>query len=108
MVPAFDFADRLRKARRLAGMTMKQLADALGVAEPTISAWETGRNTPGSKMRVTCMAVQMVTGVSATWLETGQAPHEGGPDGLSVVAGRGFEPLTSGLQARKFPFRAVA
>lgn len=34
---------RIREARREAGMTQKELATAIGVTEPAISHYETGR-----------------------------------------------------------------
>ena len=34
---------RIREARREAGMTQKELAAAIGVTEPAISHYETGR-----------------------------------------------------------------
>ena len=39
---AFD----IEAARRAKGMTQKQLADAIGVDQPTISRWESGRISP--------------------------------------------------------------
>jgi transcriptional regulator with XRE-family HTH domain len=38
--------DRLRTARRSAGLTQKQLADDLGVESVTVSRWERGVTTP--------------------------------------------------------------
>ena len=38
--------DRLRTARRSAGLTQKQLAEALGVESITVSRWERGVTTP--------------------------------------------------------------
>jgi transcriptional regulator with XRE-family HTH domain len=37
----FTRADRLRKAREVAGLTQAQMADALGVDKKTIGRWET-------------------------------------------------------------------
>lgn len=39
-------AGRLRTARRSAGLTQKQLAEALGVESITVSRWERGVTTP--------------------------------------------------------------
>lgn len=38
--------ERIKKARKNAGMTQKELADALGVDESYISQYETGRRSP--------------------------------------------------------------
>ena len=41
-----NFADQLAAARKAAGMTQEQLADAVHVARNTISSWEHGRTQP--------------------------------------------------------------
>ena len=41
-----NFADQLTAARKAAGMTQEQLADAVHVARNTISSWERGRTQP--------------------------------------------------------------
>ncbi len=41
-----NFADQLIAARKAAGMTQEQLADAVHVARNTISSWEHGRTQP--------------------------------------------------------------
>ena len=41
-----SFADQLTAARKAAGMTQEQLADAVHVARNTISSWERGRTQP--------------------------------------------------------------
>jgi len=40
------FAERLRSARQAMGLTQEQLGFALGVTKSSVSAWETGRETP--------------------------------------------------------------
>lgn len=39
--------------RKAAGLTQKQLADALGVTRSTVAMWETGENAPKTKMLLT-------------------------------------------------------
>lgn len=47
VVPAWTFADRVRKARRsLPGMSQAKMAAALGVGEKAYAAWESGVNKP--------------------------------------------------------------
>lgn len=41
-----SFADQLTSARKAAGMTQEQLADAVHVARNTVSSWERGRTQP--------------------------------------------------------------
>jgi DNA-binding XRE family transcriptional regulator len=38
-----DVSDRLREARKLAGMRQQDLADALGVSDTTVIMWENPR-----------------------------------------------------------------
>jgi len=38
--------DRLQKARHKAGLTLQQVADALGLTRGAVGAWEQGRNVP--------------------------------------------------------------
>ena len=46
-------------ARRKLGMTQAQLADRLGVSQPCVSQWETGRRTPSAPIldRIARLAV---------------------------------------------------
>ena len=42
----WDWADRIRKVRRVAGLTQADMARVAGVRAATWSAWESGRNIP--------------------------------------------------------------
>ncbi|MDD3799204.1 MAG: helix-turn-helix transcriptional regulator [Novosphingobium sp.] len=44
--PGESFASRLQRLRKARGLTLAQLADALGVSKPTVWAWEQGRARP--------------------------------------------------------------
>ena len=44
------FGDRIRNARKAAGLTQRQLADSLGVSNTSISNWEKGLSRPGADM----------------------------------------------------------
>jgi repressor LexA len=41
-----SFPDRFKRARKLSGLTLKQLAPRVGVSFQTIQRWETGERTP--------------------------------------------------------------
>ncbi|MBO0770838.1 MAG: helix-turn-helix domain-containing protein [Actinobacteria bacterium] len=43
-------ADRIKTARRLAGLTQRELAARSGVAQPNIAAYENGQRTPSEAM----------------------------------------------------------
>lgn len=44
------FGDRLREARKAAGMTQERLGFELGVSKSSVSAWENGHETPAFKL----------------------------------------------------------
>lgn len=46
MTHASDFGGRLRKLRKRTGMNQTELAEALGVAQTTVSAWERSDDAP--------------------------------------------------------------
>jgi transcriptional regulator with XRE-family HTH domain len=80
MVQTLDFTlgDRLRKSREHAGLTVRSMAEVLGVSTGTISSWENDRNQrPPSK--AVLMAWSQVTGVALEWLTAGkpEAPMRG-------------------------------
>lgn len=45
-----QFSDRLREARRSAGITQEQLGFALDITKSSVSAWENGREMPSFKL----------------------------------------------------------
>ena len=45
-VPDAGFAARLQRLRKARGLTLAQVAGALGVSKPTVWAWEQGRSRP--------------------------------------------------------------
>ncbi len=70
VVPQWTISDRLRKARENAGFDQGELARRMDVSRRTVSTYETG-NAP---KRLVLRAWALATGVSLTWIETGQAP----------------------------------
>lgn len=75
VVPEFDLGDRLGKALRVAHISNQDMADYLGVSRNTVSNYINGRGEP---KRATLLLWALRTGVSLTWLQTGQA---GGGEG---------------------------
>lgn len=45
-VPSFTLGDRLRKSRKLAGLTQSDIATGVGYSRATIAAWERNRGAP--------------------------------------------------------------
>lgn len=60
--------DRLKKARKYAGMTQVELAKAIDAKQGAISDLENGRNNSSTKL----VQMAICTGVSAEWLSTGK------------------------------------
>ncbi len=75
-VPEWTFGDRLRKARRLTGMTQRDFATAIGEDSRAYSQWEADNNRPRHLVEV-CQAVERITGVSASWLLGLDVPRPG-------------------------------
>lgn len=97
-IPTWTRADRLRKAREVAGLDQTALGQHIGVSRGTVSNAERGTVEP---RRSVIMAWAMATGVPLTWIETGEAPSPGG-DGASIDARpEGFEPPTFWLGASR-------
>ena len=94
-IPRFTVADRARKAREHAGLEQGELAERMGVSRATISNLE--RGLVQKPRRIVLNAWAMATGVDRLWLETGKAPAEPGPEGLSYTT-RDSNPEPAGLE----------
>jgi prephenate dehydratase len=62
-------ADRIKQVRQTAGLTQAELADALGVSQPTVNRWETGETEPA---RTTLEQLAEATGAAPEWLAFGR------------------------------------
>lgn len=71
IVPPVLEQHRLQIARELTGLDRQDFAAELGVSRNTVSSTENGRTKPS---RLLLKAWALRTGVSLTWLETGEAP----------------------------------
>jgi transcriptional regulator with XRE-family HTH domain len=96
IIPEFTQGDRLRKARQLTGLTAREFADLIGVSAKTVNNAEGDSH---AVRRITMNAWALATGVSRTWLETGQAPAVEPEPGHSVRH-QGLEPRTRWLTTR--------
>lgn len=67
-VPVFDLADRLRKALRESGMTVRQMAAYLDVTESSVSRWINGKSKPTTS---TLRDWSRKTNISYDWLVNG-------------------------------------
>lgn len=65
---SMEFKDRLIKARKAAKRTQKQVAEAVGISQPTYSDMETGNSASSSYI----VEIAMYLDVSAQWLRSGE------------------------------------
>jgi transcriptional regulator with XRE-family HTH domain len=105
-VPVWTIGDRLRKARTSAGLSTKDLADALGVHSATVSRFEADGAVP-RRGYVTLWALRC--GVSVEWLREGVEPDDGPDDGPDDSGGVSARLLTKWYPAsRMVPVAALA
>ena len=75
--PTWTFGDRVRKARRSAGLSQAKLAEAVGASSATsVNNWENGTSHP-RHMIETAEAIARVTGVPVEWLLLGRQEPAG-------------------------------
>lgn len=60
--------ERIKQARRAAGLTQQAFADAIGASQSAVGNWESGINSPN---RGRMLRIAEVLRVSITWLEWG-------------------------------------
>lgn len=63
-----ELKDRIKQARKLAKLTQKELADKIGITQPSLSELETGKSLSTSYIA----SIARACGVDPFWLETGQ------------------------------------
>lgn len=98
------FGERLREARKEAGLTQKELAAKTGIAQPTIS--EAERGDYGKSAYVAGLA--NACGVNALWLAEGRGPKRPsgkGPYGEAVTPAEEASNVEDGprLSGRRYP-----
>ena len=67
-----DLSNRIRQAVEKSGKTQRQIADAIGITDVSMSRYVNGERTP----RATIMPkLAEACGVSVEWLQTGKEPY---------------------------------
>lgn len=84
ITPTWTFADRLRKVRRLLGLTQNAFAEQLGENRSAYIAWESDLNLPRDLVAV-ARKVEAASGVPASWM-LGLDDGNPGP-GIPVAGG---------------------
>lgn len=65
-----EFAQRIRLARRHAGLSQAELAERLGIKRSAVSHWESALSKSPTSARLQNVAIE--TGVAFEWLATGR------------------------------------
>ncbi|MFJ2981225.1 MULTISPECIES: XRE family transcriptional regulator [unclassified Pseudomonas] len=65
-----NLSERIKQARKHAGLTQRELADQVGIAQTAISQLESGKTQRSSYL----MAIAKTCGVSSAWLAEGWGP----------------------------------
>lgn len=102
-----ESAQRIKLARRRAGLSQAQLADKVGVRRSAVSHWE---STEGKNPSVTHLrAIATVTQVQFEWLATGRgAMHVSAEQALDAVAAAEAMVIEDGVEMRLIgSFRAL-
>src|SRR2546423_914290 len=96
IVPEWDFADRLRKARLIHAhrsgrrITQAEFAAMLNVPAPRYTQWESGNNLPDELVGV-ANAIEDITAIPAEWMLLGRY------DGQALKVSRELEIPGQGL-----------
>lgn len=88
-----DLKQRFKAARKHAGLTQKELAERLNIAQASISEIETGKTASTSY----CARAAAICGVSPLWLEAGEGEMLSGQSGEAVL--EPVLPITSAWRA---------
>lgn len=83
-IPAWTLADRLRKAREVAGLDQNELAQVLEISRNSVGNAESGKVHP---RKITLSQWALRTGVPLEWLLSGKEGSQP-DDGLSNATGR--------------------
>lgn len=76
-LPVWTFADKIRKARTIAGLTQDQFAAHIELTPSTVAAYETGRSTPRfNDAQKLAKKLGVLTGIPYGWFLHDDDPNE--------------------------------
>lgn len=93
--PSKAFASQLRSLREARGLSVRALADSVGVSKVTIWKWERGDNEPRARM-----ATALARALDVSPVQLGLATSAGTGEGLDDAAGAGFSAERGSLETR--------
>jgi transcriptional regulator with XRE-family HTH domain len=73
VIPVWSLGDRLRKIRRLSGLSQAEIAERLQTNQKTYAAWELDASAPRNLVAV-AKRVEAFSGVPWTWILDGEPP----------------------------------
>lgn len=92
-----ELKDRIAEAMAASGLKAHELAERVGVSEPAVSHWLSGR-TKSLKAKM-AQAVARTTGVRVDWLISGRGPKTEAMENISPAKSQGRVPVISWIQA---------
>lgn len=93
---AWTFGDRLRKIRRVVGISQAELAETVQQGRKSLAAWEAGINEPRNPVAI-AKRIELAYGIPAVWT-LGLDAKTPGPSGPGVRGG------LPGLDSNQQPF----
>jgi transcriptional regulator with XRE-family HTH domain len=107
-IPAWTFADKIRKARSVSGLEQREFAQRVELTASTVAAYETGRSTPRFRdVAPLSKRIQLLTGIDYRWfldIEASMVTGQVGPGRLELPTST----VEYGKLATVTPIRAVA
>ena len=93
IIPEWSLGDRLRKVRRLAGLSQTEFAEKLGGNQKTYAAWELDTQLPRNTVAI-AKRIEALTGVPTAWVLGIDSPELGHGVVTRVETGE-YRPATS-------------
>ena len=100
-IPAWTFADRIRKARAVTGLGQKEFAEQIGAKASAYAQWEADNNRPRDIVTI-AKSIEMLTRIPAAWI---LGIDQASPNNVPPT---GVEPATYGTNVRRLTPRVPA
>ena len=75
VVPEWTLGDRLRKVRRMGGLSQTEFAVELGTNQKTYASWEADNSAPRHQQLIAiAKRIELISGISASWVLGVESP----------------------------------